>query len=97
MPTYIMLSRFTQQGIENIKDSPGRLEAARKTLEGVGAKLKDFYLVTGQYDSIAVIEAPNEEAVTKAVIAIGSRGAIRTETIRAFTEKEYRDLIGSLP
>jgi uncharacterized protein with GYD domain len=97
MPTYIMLSRFTQQGLERIKDSPGRLEAAKQTLKGLGAELKDFYLLMGQYDVIVVVEAPDEETMTKAALAIGSRGAIRTETLRAFTEDEYRDLIGSLP
>ena len=97
MPTYILLTRFTQQGLENIKDSPGRLEAVKKTLQGLGARLKDFYLVTGQYDAIVVIEAPNEETVAKASLAIGSRGAVRTETLRAFTEEEYRKLVGALP
>ncbi len=97
MPTYIMLSRFTEQGLSNIKDSPGRLETAKQTFKGLGAELKEFYLVTGRYDVIVVVEAPDEETVTRAALAIGSRGAIRTETVRAFTESEYVDVIGSLP
>ena len=97
MPTYIMLSRFTEQGLGNIKDSPGRLETAKQTFKGLGAEIKDFYLVTGQYDCIIVVEAPDEETVTRAALAVGSRGAVRTETVRAFTESEYRELLGSLP
>ena len=97
MPTYILLTRFTQQGLETIKDSPGRLETVKKTLQALRAKLKDFYLVTGQYDSIVVIEAPDEETAAKASLAIGSRGNVRTETLRAFTEDEYKKIVGGLP
>ncbi len=97
MPTYIMLSRFTQQGLERIKDGPARLEASRKTLENLGAKLKDFYLVMGRYDAVAVIEASDDAAAAKASIAIGSQGNVRIETLRAFKEAEYRDLIAELP
>lgn len=97
MPTYIMLSRFTQQGLQNIKDAPARLDAAKQTLKGLGAKLKDFYLVVGQYDAVVVIEAPDDATAATASLAIGSLGNIRIETLRAFNEDEYRDLIGALP
>ncbi len=97
MPTYIMLSRFTQQGLQNIKDAPARLEAAKQTLKGLGAELKDFYLVVGQYDAVVVIEAPDDATAATASLAIGSLGNIRIETLRAFNEDEYRDLIGALP
>lgn len=97
MPTYISLLRFTQQGIEKIKDGPARLDAARKAYEGMGARLKEFYLVTGQYDAVVVSEAPNDETVAKLTLALGARGNVRTETLRAFTEAEYRTITGGLP
>jgi uncharacterized protein with GYD domain len=97
MPTYIVLTRFTPRGLENLKDSPARVQRFREMLTGLGARLKDFYSVTGQYDSISVVEAPNDEAMAKAALALGSLGNVRTETLRAFTEQEYRDLIASLP
>ena len=97
MPTYVLLSRFTPQGLQNIKDGPARVKAARRTLKGLGAELKDFYLVTGQYDAVAVIEAPDDEAVAKASMAIGSQGNVRIETLRAFSEDQYRDLVTALP
>ena len=97
MATYIMLSRFTQQGLQSIKDGPARLESARKTLEGLGARLKDFYLTVGQYDAVAVVEAPDDETIAKASIAIGSQGNVRIETLRGFDEDEYRRLVGALP
>src|ERR1700720_3242897 len=73
MPTYISLVQYTQKGIEAIKESPKRLDAARKTFEEAGAKIKDFYLVMGEYDIIFVAEAPNDEAVAKLALILGSK------------------------
>ncbi len=60
MAKYVLLSRFTQQGLETIKDGPARLDAARETLRGLGAELKDFYLTIGGYDVVVVLEAPDD-------------------------------------
>ena len=97
MPTYIMLVNWTQKGIENVKESPNRLDAAKKAFQAAGAELKQFYLVMGQYDMVVVSEAPDDETVAKLALAIGSGGAVRTETLRAFTEDEYRKIIAALP
>ncbi len=97
MATYISLISFTQKGIENIKDSPNRLEAAKEAFQAVGAKLKQFYLCLGRYDVIVITEGPNDEAVAKAALTIGSRGAVRTESFRVFDESEYKKLIRELP
>lgn len=97
MATYITLVNFTKQGIVNIKESPKRLDAAKEAFKAFGAEMKDFYLAFGRYDVIMVTEAPNDEAVAKAALAIGSRGAVKTETFRVFNEDEYRKIIESLP
>lgn len=97
MATYISFLRFTQQGLQAIKDSPKRLEAARKAYQQAGAKLKDFYLVMGEYDMVIVIEAPNDETIAKMSLSIGAMGNVKTVTSRAFTEEEYRKLIAALP
>jgi uncharacterized protein with GYD domain len=97
MPTYITLVRFTQKGIENIKEGPARLEAAKNGFQAMGAEIKAFYLVMGQYDAIVISEAPDDETVTKLALSIGSKGNIRTETLRAYTEDEYRKTIADLP
>jgi uncharacterized protein with GYD domain len=97
MATYISLLRFTHQGIEKIKESPSRLDSARKLYEGLGAKLREFYLVTGRYDAIVVVDAPDDATVAKIALALGSRGNVRTETMRAFPEQEYRTIVGALP
>ena len=96
MPTYITLFQWTQKGIENVKDSPKRLDAAKKVIGAAGGKMHSFYLTMGQYDGVTISEAPSDEAFAKVMLALGSAGAIKTQTLRAFTEEEYRKLIGSL-
>jgi len=96
MPTYIALLKWTPQGLQNVKQSPSRLDAARKGFEAAGVKWKDFYMVTGQYDMIAVVEAPDDVALAKAILSTSSKGSVTTETCRAFTEEEYRKIIGGL-
>ena len=97
MAKYLLLTRFTQQGVETIKDGPARLDAARQTLRGLGAEIQDFYLTLGGYDAVVVLEAPDDETVAKASLTIGALGNVRIETLRAFTEDEYRRMIGTLP
>ena len=97
MARYLLLSRFTTQGLQTIKDGPARLDAARQTFQALGAEVKDFYLTLGSYDAALVIEAPDDETVAKASLAIGALGNVRIETLRAFTEDEYRNLVGALP
>jgi len=97
MATYISLLRFTQKGVENIKESPARLDAAKKVFQSMGAELKQWYLVLGQYDAVVISEGPDDETVAKLLLMIGAQGNIRTETFRAFTEDEYRQVIAALP
>jgi len=97
MPTYITLIRWTQKGMEDVKESPARLDAAKKAFQAVGGEVKDFYLVTGHYDMVMVSEVPDHETGVKLALAIGSAGAVRTETLHAYKEDEYRQIIASLP
>lgn len=97
MAQYITLARYSQKGIENIKDSPKRADAAKKLFASLGGKMTGFYLTMGHYDFVFVSEFPNDEAAAKALLAVGSQGNIHTQTLRAFSEDEYRKLIGSLP
>ena len=97
MPTYVSLLRYTEEGIKKIKDSPTRLEAAKQSVRALGGELKAFYLVMGQYDAVVISEAPDDEAASRFALATGARGYVRTETMRAYTEDEYRRLIAALP
>ena len=97
MPIYIALLKWTQQGLQNLKESPSRLDAARKSFVSAGVTMKDFYMVTGHYDMVAICEAPDEGVLARALLSVTSKGGITSETCRAFTEEEYRQIIGSLP
>jgi len=96
MKTYIILLNYTEQGIKSIKESPSRLDAARKAAEAMGGKLKEWYLVMGQYDAVVVAEAPNDETVSRLMLTIGAQGNVRTQTLSALTEGDYRKLCASL-
>ena len=97
MPTSISLINYTDQGIRNIKDSPKRLDAAKKMLKDLGGEVKEFYLTMGGYDIVIVAEAPSDEAIAKFVLAAGSLGNVRTTTLKAFPEAEYRKIVRGLP
>ena len=97
MATYITLLRYTHQGITTIKDAPGRVDAARKAYRALGAELKALYLVMGQYDFVAVVEAPDDVTAAKASLTLGSRGNVSSETLRAFSEDEFRSIVTALP
>ena len=96
MPTYIVLYNYTQQGINKIDKAPARAAEARKAFKKAGARLKADYLTMGQYDGVAIIEAPDEETVAKIMLSAGRKGNISTQTMRAFTEKEYKKLVKGL-
>jgi uncharacterized protein with GYD domain len=96
MQTYICLLRWTHKGLEDIKDSPSRLDAARRVFQTAGATLKEIFMVMGQYDLIAIVEAPNDAAMAKAILSIAKNGAIQSETMRAFAESEYRSITSGL-
>jgi len=97
MATYIILGKYTEQGIRNIKQSPQRLDAARQAVEAAGGKMPQFYLTMGQYDFVAISEGPDDEAMTRVLLAIGSSGNVKTETLKAFPEADYRRITASLP
>ena len=97
MPTYIALYKYTQQGIKNIKHSPSRLDKARKAIEGSGGKLKDFYLTMGRYDIVAVAEWPDDATAAKFMLAQCSEGNVTSETLKAFSEVEFRKIVSELP
>ena len=97
MPTYVVLLRFTQQGVESIKEGPKRLDAAKQRFREAGAEMKAWYLVMGGYDAVAIIEAPNDEVMTRLTMSTAAMGFVRTETLRAMSEADYRKIVSSMP
>jgi uncharacterized protein with GYD domain len=96
MPIYIMLSNWTDHGIRHVKDSPDRLIAARQLCRQHGAEIVQFYMTMGAYDLVVVIDAPNDEAFARLAISIAKGGNIRTVTLKAFDEDQYRKIIESV-
>jgi uncharacterized protein with GYD domain len=97
MPTYVTLVSYTAQGVAKMKESPVRLVKAREVFKMMGCELKSFYLSMGQYDAVVISEGPDDASVMKAAITVAGAGAIRTETMRVFTEPEYKDICAGLP
>jgi uncharacterized protein with GYD domain len=96
MPTYIVLANYTEQGIRNIRQSPNRLDAARALAKQFGAEFKAFYLTLGAYDFVTIVEAPSDDVAVRVLLALGSLGNVRSTTLKAFTETEYRNIIQGL-
>jgi uncharacterized protein with GYD domain len=94
---YIVLGKFSQEGVAKIKESPQRLEAAKKVLRSVGGEIKEFYYTMGRYDFVAMCEAPSDEAIMKALFIIGAVGAVRTETLATIPAEKAAGIIKTLP
>jgi uncharacterized protein with GYD domain len=88
--------RWTKEGLEKIKESPARVDAGKKAVEAAGGKFVGLYMLMGQYDMALIVEAPDDETLARISLALSMKGATRTETLRAFTEDEYRKIISSL-
>ena len=97
MPTYVTLLRFTGQGAVNLKEAPNQLDTIKQAARELGVDIKGFYLLMGQYDAVLIAEAPDDETKAKASMAVSALGNLHTETMRAFTEDEFRQLIAGLP
>jgi len=97
MPLYIVLTNLTQKGIENINDLPKWSEDARKVAKSVGGETKAVYFTLGRYDIVSVVEAPNDEAMTKFLLARARVGHIRTETLKAISADEMINIVKELP
>ena len=96
MPTYVTLIHYTDQGVKTFKGLSQRLDETRQAGEAVGAELIGYYLTMGQYDAIAISQAPDDVAIARLALAAGARGNVRTETFRAFTEDEAKAIAAEM-
>ncbi len=97
MPTYVILMRLTDQGVRNIKDAPSRAEEGIRGFEAMGGKVLGFYSTMGEYDYVAIAEAPSDEVAAAYSLALGSRGILRTTTLRAFPREVFSDIVKRIP
>jgi uncharacterized protein with GYD domain len=96
MTTYIMLANWTDQGIRSAKESPTRLDKSRQVLKEMGGDLKLFFLTMGKYDFVAVYEAPDDAVAARFNLQLAMAGNIRTQTLKAFPETAYREIVRTL-
>ncbi len=96
MPAYVVLGNWTDQGIRNVKEAPKREDAFRDLCEKVDARVKDIYRTMGRYDVVAIVDAPSDVAMNTILYSLGSRGNVRTETLRAFTRQETDQVIAKM-
>jgi uncharacterized protein with GYD domain len=88
MPTYVMLTNLTTEGVQTLKNNPTRVQEVNKEVEQLGAKVLDQWAVLGQYDFITIVEAPDEKTMAKVSVELGSRGTMSSQTLAAIPADE---------
>ena len=96
MPKYVGLISWTDQGIRNVKETTQRAEQVRQLIEQMGGRMDTILWTQGRYDLVGIIEAPDDETVAAVGLRIGSQGAVRTETLRAFDAEEIGRILQKL-
>ena len=89
MSIYIMISTLTDEGRKTIKKNPERIEEVNREIENMGAKVLAQYAILGQYDFITILDAPNNEAIARISIEMGSRGTVQIITLPAIPVEEF--------
>ena len=97
MPTYIGLVKFTEQGMRNVKETTKRAKSFREMAEKAGVKVKEILWTMGRYDLVLVVDAPNDETMTRLALALGMLGNAKTETLKAFSAQEMDQVLKGLP
>ncbi|HWN72428.1 MAG TPA: GYD domain-containing protein [Solirubrobacterales bacterium] len=93
MPTFLMLTNLTAEGVRTLKNHPGRIAEVNREVEQMGVKVISQYATLGQYDFVTVVEAPDEKTMAKVSVELGSRGTMTSQTLAAIPAE---DLTGSL-
>ena len=91
MPTYLMLTNLTAEGVRTLKNNPGRVAEVNKEVEQIGAKVVAQYATLGQYDFVTVVEAPDEKTMAKVSVELGSRGTMTSQTLTAMPADDLAD------
>src|SRR5262245_14526821 len=96
MVTYVVLAKFTDQGIRNAKDSPKRADAFKEMAKTFGVTVKEILWTQGQYDIVTIVEAPDDASAMSLNLSLGALGNARTETLRAFSAAEMKQIVGKM-
>jgi uncharacterized protein with GYD domain len=96
MVTYVVLAKFTDQGIRNAKESPKRAGAFKEMAKTFGVTVRDIVWTQGRYDVVTIIEAPDESSAMSLNLSLSALGNVRTETMRAFSAAEMMSIVGKM-
>ena len=96
MVTYVVLAKFTDQGIRNAKESPKRADAFKELAKTFGVTVKDIVWTQGRYDVVIIVEAPDESSAMSLNLSLGALGNVRTETMRAFSAAAMAQIVGKM-
>ena len=96
MPTYLVLANWTEKGLHEIQESPARFDAFKELCKEHGGRIVAFYMTMGPYDMAIIVELPDDATLARLALMGGKQGDTRTLTLKAFTESEYREIVGSL-
>lgn len=91
-----MLANWTDQGARQVKESPKRLDAAKRALVDMGGEFRSLYMTMGEYDLVVVYDAPDDAVAARFTLLLAQLGSVRTKTLKAFPEAAYREIIHSL-
>jgi uncharacterized protein with GYD domain len=94
MPTYILLSRLSTQGVQTLKANPDRLREVNKDVEELGAKVLHQWATLGEWDFVNIVEAADTQTIARVSVALGARGSTRIVTLPALTIDELLDALG---
>jgi uncharacterized protein with GYD domain len=89
MPTYILLSKLTAQGVQTLKSNPDRLREVNSDVEELGAKVLHQWATLGPYDFVNVVEAPDNATIARVSVALGARGSANFQTLSALSIDEF--------
>ena len=89
MPTYVMLTKLTPEGVQTLKNNPSRILEVNKELAQLGAEVKAQWAVLGQYDFVNIVEAPDEATMARVSLELGSRGTASYETLTGIPVEEF--------
>jgi uncharacterized protein with GYD domain len=96
MPTYVMLANWTAQGVRTIEEGPKRIDAARKALADMGGRFLSVYMTMGVHDLVLTYEAPDDAVAARFTLMLGKLGNVRTQSLKAFPEEAYRQIVNSI-
>ncbi len=97
MPTYVSLINWTDQGIRKVKQTTKRAKAFQNMAEKAKVKVREIHWTMGRYDVVVVMEAPDDEAISRLMLSLGALGNARSETLRAYSAQQMTQILKGLP